>query len=60
LSITNQGLPLLNIVLISAGSLLVVAAVLMYCFCWKCRKTVVIHEIYKYDSTLPKLEPRTP
>uniref|UniRef100_A0A8C2E9F0 Ig-like domain-containing protein n=1 Tax=Cyprinus carpio TaxID=7962 RepID=A0A8C2E9F0_CYPCA len=37
---SDQGLPLLYIVLISAaaGSLLIVAAVLWYCFCWKYKK----------------------
>ncbi|XP_058616342.1 SLAM family member 5-like [Onychostoma macrolepis] len=41
-SCSDQGLPLLNVLLIStaAGSLLVVAALVMYCFCWK-RSTIV-------------------
>uniref|UniRef100_A0A8C1TU89 Ig-like domain-containing protein n=1 Tax=Cyprinus carpio TaxID=7962 RepID=A0A8C1TU89_CYPCA len=42
LFITDQGLPLLYIVLISAaavGSLLIVAAVVIFCICKKCRKT---------------------
>ncbi|XP_026108573.1 natural killer cell receptor 2B4-like [Carassius auratus] len=36
---SDQGLPLFYILLISgAGSLLIVAAVVMCCICWKCRK----------------------
>ncbi|XP_077083236.1 T-cell surface antigen CD2-like [Siphateles boraxobius] len=34
----DQGLPLLYIVLISAGSLMIVAIVLIFCICKKCRK----------------------
>uniref|UniRef100_A0A8C1KZ68 Ig-like domain-containing protein n=1 Tax=Cyprinus carpio TaxID=7962 RepID=A0A8C1KZ68_CYPCA len=60
---SDQGLPLLYIVLISAaaGSLLIVAAVLWYCFCWKHKQIgqkTVIHEIYENDSTLPNPKPR--
>ncbi|XP_052445477.1 natural killer cell receptor 2B4-like [Carassius gibelio] len=56
---SDQGLPLLYMVLISAaaGSLIVVAAVLWYCFCWKRRKIAqkfTINEIYQ---TLPKPRP---
>uniref|UniRef100_A0A673HP54 Ig-like domain-containing protein n=1 Tax=Sinocyclocheilus rhinocerous TaxID=307959 RepID=A0A673HP54_9TELE len=56
----DQGLPLSYIVLISAaaGALLIVAAVMWYCFCWKRRKRVIINEIYENDSTLPKPKPR--
>ncbi|XP_052445451.1 CD48 antigen-like [Carassius gibelio] len=55
---SDQGLPLLYIVLISAaaGSLIVVAAVLWYCFCWKRRKIgQKANDIYQ---TLPKPEPQ--
>jgi len=39
--ITGQGLPLLYIVLISAsaGSLMIVAVVVIFCICKKCRKS---------------------
>ncbi|XP_048037394.1 SLAM family member 9-like [Megalobrama amblycephala] len=40
----DKGLPLLYIVLISAGSLLIVAAVVTCCICKKCRKTVETQE----------------
>ncbi|XP_058617577.1 SLAM family member 9-like [Onychostoma macrolepis] len=55
---SDQGLPLLYIVLISvaAGSLLIVAAVVRCCC--KQRKIVVIHEIYDNDFTPPKPKPR--
>ncbi|XP_067271592.1 SLAM family member 9-like [Pseudorasbora parva] len=53
----DQGLPLLYIVLISAGSLLVVAVVGMCCICRKCRKTVETQEEDRTDSALCK--PRT-
>ncbi|XP_050958655.1 T-cell surface antigen CD2-like [Labeo rohita] len=41
LSITDQGLPVLYIVLLSAaaGSLLIVAAAMIFCICKKCRQT---------------------
>uniref|UniRef100_A0A8C2AHV1 Ig-like domain-containing protein n=1 Tax=Cyprinus carpio TaxID=7962 RepID=A0A8C2AHV1_CYPCA len=41
LFIRDQGLPLLYIVLISAaaGSLLIVATIMIFCICKKCRKT---------------------
>uniref|UniRef100_A0A8C1KYX2 Ig-like domain-containing protein n=1 Tax=Cyprinus carpio TaxID=7962 RepID=A0A8C1KYX2_CYPCA len=57
---SDQGLPLLYIVLISAaaGSLLIVAAVLWCCFCWKHKKIVMINDIYENDSALPKPKPR--
>ncbi|KAL1251727.1 hypothetical protein QQF64_019523, partial [Cirrhinus molitorella] len=55
---SDQGLPSLYIALISAaaGSLLIVSAALMYCFCWKRGKIgqkIVINEIYENDLTLP-------
>ncbi|XP_058627679.1 T-cell surface antigen CD2-like isoform X2 [Onychostoma macrolepis] len=40
----DQGLPLLYMVMISAGSLLIVAAVVFCCICKKCRKTVETQE----------------
>ncbi|XP_058618043.1 natural killer cell receptor 2B4-like [Onychostoma macrolepis] len=54
----DQGLPLLYIVLISvaAGSLLIVAAVVRYC--WIHRKIDVINVIYENHSTLSKPKPR--
>uniref|UniRef100_A0A8C1VSD4 Ig-like domain-containing protein n=1 Tax=Cyprinus carpio TaxID=7962 RepID=A0A8C1VSD4_CYPCA len=43
---SDQGLPLLYIVLISAaaGSLLIVATIMIFCICKKCRKTSVFGE----------------
>ncbi|KAK9967159.1 hypothetical protein ABG768_001571, partial [Culter alburnus] len=49
-----KGLPLLYIVLISAGSLLIVAAVVTCCICKKCRKTVQTWEEDRTDSALCK------
>jgi len=39
MSITDQGLPLLFIVLISSGSLMIVVIIVIFCICKKCRKT---------------------
>ncbi|XP_016108476.1 SLAM family member 5-like [Sinocyclocheilus grahami] len=51
----DQGLPLLYIVLISAaGSLLIVAAVVMFCICKKCRRTVDTWNEDRADSMLCK------
>ncbi|XP_016374378.1 natural killer cell receptor 2B4-like, partial [Sinocyclocheilus rhinocerous] len=50
----DQVLPLLYIVLIAAGSLLIVAAVVICCICKKCRKTVKTQEEDRTDSALCK------
>ncbi|XP_073699617.1 uncharacterized protein [Garra rufa] len=51
----DQDLPFLYIVLISvAGSLLIVAAVMIFCICKKCRKTVQTQEEDITDSALCK------
>ncbi|XP_016309642.1 natural killer cell receptor 2B4-like [Sinocyclocheilus anshuiensis] len=54
----DQGLPLLYIVLIAAGSLLIVAAVVICCICKKCRKTVETQEEDRTDSALCKATTR--
>ncbi|XP_051765475.1 SLAM family member 9-like isoform X2 [Ctenopharyngodon idella] len=50
----DKGLSLLYIVLISAGSLLIVAAVVTCCICRKCRKKVQTWEEDRTDSALCK------
>ncbi|XP_067252867.1 T-cell surface antigen CD2-like [Chanodichthys erythropterus] len=50
----DKGLPLLYIVLISAGSLLIVAPVMTCCICKKCRKKVQTWEEDRTDSALCK------
>ncbi|XP_048036577.1 T-cell surface antigen CD2-like [Megalobrama amblycephala] len=50
----DKGLPLLYIVLISAGSLLIVSAVVTCCICNKCRKKVQTWEEDRTDSALCK------
>ncbi|XDV24040.1 hypothetical protein PO909_028333 [Leuciscus waleckii] len=50
----NQGLPLLYIVLISAGSLMIVVIVVMCYICKKCRKTVQRQEEVRTESALCK------
>ncbi|XP_067271100.1 CD48 antigen-like [Pseudorasbora parva] len=55
----DQGLPLLYIVLTSAGSLLVVAVVVMCCICRKCRKIVQTQDEERTDSAVCKTTTRT-
>ncbi|XP_048038436.1 SLAM family member 5-like [Megalobrama amblycephala] len=55
----DQGLPLLYIVLISAGSLLIVAVAVMCCICRRCRKTVQTQEEDRAASALCKPTTRT-
>ncbi|XP_039538668.1 T-cell surface antigen CD2-like [Pimephales promelas] len=51
----DLGLPLLYIVLISAaGCLMIVAVVVIFCICKKCRKTVETRENDRMDSVLCK------
>uniref|UniRef100_A0A8C2DQB2 Immunoglobulin subtype domain-containing protein n=1 Tax=Cyprinus carpio TaxID=7962 RepID=A0A8C2DQB2_CYPCA len=55
-SVYDQGAPLVYTVVISAaaGSLLILATVVMCCICWKCRKTVRTQEEERTESALFK------